>query len=185
MFYLTLATMWRQWHPDCRFQLSVHAVYFEGKKLLVPERLPWCLHGESPFSLVLAEGIPVISKNRRPPEIHEGPPNLAESNGAHIRLGQVRWPFVNVRKAFGSFRQRSGLLGLPTSLVPLATVVWRRVLYVVPPQWQRVPCFATGVVPRRVPFGETDSIILSYAQCIELSFMSKLVIENWWIHSQH
>jgi hypothetical protein len=27
-----------------------------------------------------------------------------------------------------------------------------RVLYGVPPQWQWVPCFATGVVPRRVPF---------------------------------
>jgi hypothetical protein len=25
-----------------------------------------------------------------------------------IRLGQVRWSFVNVRKAFGHFRQRSG-----------------------------------------------------------------------------
>jgi hypothetical protein len=32
----------------------------------------------------------------------------------NIRLGQVRWSFVNVRKAFGRFRQRSGLLGLPT-----------------------------------------------------------------------
>jgi hypothetical protein len=31
-----------------------------------------------------------------------------------IRLGQVRWSFVNVRKAFGRVRQRSGLLGLPT-----------------------------------------------------------------------
>jgi hypothetical protein len=40
-----------------------------------------------------------------------------------IRLGQVRWSFVNVRKAFGRFRKRSGLLGLAsvTSHENLAT----------------------------------------------------------------
>jgi hypothetical protein len=41
-----------------------------------------------------------------------------------IRLGQVRMSFVNVRKAFGRFRQRSGLLGLPIINIASTVVTW-------------------------------------------------------------
>jgi hypothetical protein len=50
-------------------------------------------------------------------KVHKTPQNLSHTIFAccrGIQLGQVRWSFVNIQKAFWRFRRRSGLLGLPT-----------------------------------------------------------------------